>query len=280
MKLTKEVVCAALEKEFFLTKGNVIPPEIALPGCEKLTVFEVPLIGFADADDPLFESFHHPDIIGPPYLSPKEWLADARTVISFFLPFTEAVRRANRGGEETASAWLHGRVEGQDFITNYTERLGDWFSAQGINVCVPASDARFVALMQSVPDEETGQPGLRVSSAWSERHAAYVAGLGTFSLTRGLITEKGVAGRYGSIIISERIEPDVRPYSGIYDYCTRCGACVKKCPAGAVSLEYGKNQLLCSEWVSRTKEKYAPRYGCGKCQVGVPCESRNPSNCC
>ena len=34
----------------------------------------------------------------------------------------------------------------------------------------------------------------------------------------------------------------------------------------------GKIEALLEE----TKKKYAPRYGCGKCQTKVPCESRIP----
>jgi epoxyqueuosine reductase len=38
------------------------------------------------------------------------------------------------------------------------------------------------------------------ASSWSERHAAYAAGLGTFGLCDGLITARGKAVRFGSII--------------------------------------------------------------------------------
>ena len=40
--------------------------------------------------------------------------------------------------------------------------------------------------------------------------------------------------------------------------------------------ERGKNHSICSKFCDKTAEKYKPRYGCGKCQVGVPCESRIP----
>ena len=67
-----------------------------------------------------------------------------------------------------------------------------------------------------------------------------------------------------------------RRYTGIDDYCIRCGACARKCPAQAISLEHGKNNVLCNAHLEKMKEKYSPRYGCGKCQVGVPCESSAP----
>ena len=38
-----------------------------------------------------------------------------------------------------------------------------------------------------------------MASTWSERHVAYVSGLGTFGLSGGLITAKGQAVRLGSV---------------------------------------------------------------------------------
>ncbi len=279
MEIKKEKICAALAELFDQAEGNTITAEKALPGCEGLVMYESPLIGFADAEDPLFESYRSPEVIGPPYMPPAEWLPGAKTVVSFFFPFTEAVRGANREeeGEYAANAWLHGRIEGQAFINAYIKKAGDWFGSQGVSVCIPSADPRFSTVMTPFHNEETGRDDLKISSAWSERHAAYAAGLGTFSLTRALISEKGLAGRYASIIISERVEPDKRRYSGVYDNCIRCGACIEKCPVGAISLEHGKDQNICHAWVSGTRKIFAPRYGCGKCNVGVPCEARNPA---
>lgn len=56
-----------------------------------------------------------------------------------------------------------------------------------------------------------------------------------------------------------------------------CGECVINCPVNAISIENGKDHLICSRFLEKTKEKYSPRYGCGKCQIDVACESRIPS---
>ncbi len=53
-----------------------------------------------------------------------------------------------------------------------------------------------------------------------------------------------------------------------------------KCPAGAIS-ERGHDKQKCSDYVDTThafvEENYHFKgYGCGFCQVGVPCESRIP----
>ena len=54
-----------------------------------------------------------------------------------------------------------------------------------------------------------------------------------------------------------------------------CGACMR-CPGGAITLEEGKSHTACSAYVNKMREKYAPRFGCGKCQVKVPCERGIP----
>jgi epoxyqueuosine reductase QueG len=131
---------------------------------------------------------------------------------------------------------------------------------------VPNTDARFWS----------GRLEGRHTSLWSERHIAYIAGLGTFGLSRGIITRRGMAGRFGSLVTAAPFLPDEREYEELYQYCTRCGVCVRNCPAGAISLEHGKDNLICCTFLDELKEKYGYRRGCGQCQVAVPCESGIP----
>ncbi len=56
----------------------------------------------------------------------------------------------------------------------------------------------------------------KLVSDWSQRHIAFIAGLGTFGLNNMLITEKGCCGRIGSIITSLELEPTKRPEN---EYC-------------------------------------------------------------
>ncbi len=260
--------CLAVFRE---TEGNTAE----IPGTGTVTFFDEPLIGFAAADDGLFETFRQPEIVGPNYFTPEQWLPGAGTVVSFFLPFTEQVRSANRSDRmDPAPEWLYGRIEGQAFIGRFAAGIRQLLEEKGIGACVPARDGRFgVRYEMTLRD---GASDIHVDSRWSERHAAYACGLGTFGLSRGLITEKGMAGRFTSVIAAERWPADPRPYIGIDDYCVRCGACVRNCPVGAITLKDGKNNILCKVHSDRMKAKYAPRYGCGKCQVGVPCECRAP----
>lgn len=248
---------------------------VLLPGGEELTIYEEPLIGFASAEDALFARYKEPEVIGPLFWRPKEWLPEAKTVAAFFFPFTEAVRKSNqKNSTDPSIQWLYGRIEGQQYLNEYMGKVKQWLEGQGVKVCVPGLDKRFALQRDSVGNKEN--PDFHVESRWSERHAAYVCGLGTFGLSRGLITRKGVAGRFASIIMDAALTPDERPYVGVYDYCTKCGACAKRCPAGAITVECGKNNAQCSRYVDEMGERYSPRYGCGKCQTGVPCEHRIP----
>jgi len=142
---------------------------------------------------------------------------------------------------------------------------------------VPAIDPRFEAVHNGNKFHEYGCVTERTfGSNWSERHAAYVCGLGTFGLSKGMITERGMAGRFASVIIEEQLETDERPYTDVYEYCTGCGACARRCPANAIDLKKGKDHIACRAWLLRMSEIHAPRYGCGLCQTGVPCESCRP----
>jgi epoxyqueuosine reductase QueG len=253
---------------------NFVEPGLALkPELAGMRIFDEPLIGFADARDPYFAELKKADVIGDHFMLPLEWLPRARTVISFFLPFTDIVKIANRQDMDwPADEWLHARIEGQAFIGELCRHIIDVLHAEGFACVAPCIDPRFST--KSPVTDKTKQ-GFYTSN-WSERHVAHVCALGTFGLSRGLITAKGIAGRFGSIVTDAVFEPTKRPYAGVNDYCTRCGACARNCPVGAISLDGGKKHLPCSTFLDKTKAKRPPWYGCGKCQVRVPCESRIP----
>lgn len=101
--------------------------QVMIPGGEKLTIFEEPLIGFASAEDELFSRYKAPEAIGPIFWGPKEWLPEARTVVSFFFPFTETVRKSNlQSSSEPSIQWLYGRIEGQQYINEYMDKVKQW----------------------------------------------------------------------------------------------------------------------------------------------------------
>lgn len=252
---------------------NYIAKDIALSAdVAGMQIFEAPIFAFGSAADEYFKKLKHPHAIGEHFRLPEEWLPGAKTVISFFLPFSEAVKKGNRKDKNWPSPeWLHGRIEGQAFVQKLCRYLQSVLGDEGYASVVPALDPRFWSNTDS-PEHEA-----KFTSNWSERHVAFVCGLGTFGLSKGLITPKGMAGRFGSLITTLDLPPDKREYEDLYEYCSMCGKCIKNCPARAITLEKSKDHALCSTFLEQTRAKFAPRYGCGKCQVGVPCESGIPN---
>jgi len=268
---------------FRKTSGwNRVPREKALRrDLSGMEMFDPPLAGTAAANDPSFLLLKSREAVGPQFLLPGEWLPGAGSVVSFFLPFTSRVREANgKSGPEPAPEWLHGRIEGQEFIDRLSRALVEHLREAGCDAVSPAVDPRFASCTgrNTVFRDQNGTPlPVTFTSNWSERHVAFVCGLGTFGLSKGLITSLGVAGRFGSVITSFPLVPDNVVPEDLYGNCTLCGECAAKCPAGAISPEKGKDHVLCSEYLGLMKEKHSPRYGCGKCQTGVPCEKGIPA---
>ena len=264
------------------SEHNLIPKEVALSETVVgLKIFEAPIFAFGAAYDPYFNLLKDPLVIGQHFMPPQEWLPRPKTVISFFLPFTEAVKKGNRRDMSWPSEeWLHGRIEGQALVVKLCQYLSSELIIGGYKSLAPSLDERFWAkttLNNATQNSDSkSETDVAFTSNWSERHVAFVCGLGTFGLSKGLITEKGIAGRFGSIITELELPPDKRIYETIYGNCTMCGVCGKNCPANAISLDKGKNHVLCSEFINKTAAKHKPRYGCGKCQIGVPCESGIP----
>ncbi|MCX7779745.1 MAG: 4Fe-4S binding protein [Negativicutes bacterium] len=228
-----------------------------------LRIFDCPLLGVAAADDPLFAELKADDAVGPQHMLPADWLPGARAVVAYFLPFSKEVREANRSLGLPSREWLYGRIEGEALNHALRRFLVDWFRDAGYEAATPALDERF-----KVVDRR---------SNWSERHVAYVAGLGTLSLSCSIITRRGSAGRLGSVIVSAPLEATPRPYTYKDEYCTKCGACIRRCPPLAIS-ETGKDHAICGAYVDQMLERFRPRYGCGKCQTAVPCEAGIPGH--
>lgn len=244
-------------RDFLNESGLNKVPELNL-----IRIFDSPMVGIADTSDPLFLKLKDPLVIGAEYLLPSEWLPGAQSVISYFLPFSKDVRTANRSKGWPALEWLYGRYEGEQFNDALKRYLIGLLKESGAEAIAPTIEAGFKVVNRR--------------SNWSERHTAYIAGLGTFGLGRSLITEIGCAGRYGSVITTLKLKPTESRYELFHSYCQECGRCISRCPVGAIKPE-GKIIELCAMYSDESiKPKYAPRHGCGKCQTAVPCETRMP----
>jgi epoxyqueuosine reductase QueG len=199
-------------------------------------------------------------------------------VISWVLPITRPTRESNRREDQYPSqAWIRTRFFGEQLNGTLRRHLVAWLEELGHHAVAP----QLTASWKEYADTPVG-----IASTWSERHAAYAAGLGTFSLNDALITPKGIAHRCGSVITnlqltaSERLYPDHR-HNCLYFRDGSCGLCIARCPVGALSRE-GHDKTKCSQYVYKTVveavgERFGtPQTGCGLCQTRVPCESGIP----
>lgn len=249
--------------------------------------FDEPIVQFASADNPLFEKYK--EIIGEYHLTPKEILeitfserADTYgTVISIVLPINYTARMSNREEKEFGSKeWSLTRYYGDElFVDKLTEHIVLYLKSKGNWGIAPSRSDFF----------QTKKIGRDISSNWSERHIAYAAGLGTFSINDGFITEKGIAVKLVSILTDANIPQSEQVYHHYQENCLwcnkrTCGACMKRCPVGAIT-EKGHDKIKCyMHCYGESSKEIAKKYGgnseygsgCGLCQTGVPCEFRNP----
>lgn len=275
--MEKHTLLACATEFLHNAPSNYISSTIAISEAVRgMRIFDDPVLVYGRADDPMFKELKKPAVVGEHFMLPTEWLPQAKTVVSIFLPFSETVKHGNQQDFAWPSPeWLHGRIEGQACIRQLCDRLQAELTLAGYESIAPSLTAGFWS--QAEAGTNPSHPETAFTSNWSERHVAYVCGHGTFGLSKGLITSKGVCGRFGSIITDAVWEPDRRAYSEVYGNCSHCGVCVRNCPVGAITLEKGKDHTLCSQFLDATTARFNPRYGCGKCQVGVPCESVIPS---
>lgn len=257
-------------------------PANRFPGSSE-PYFDAPLVGFASVADPLFGDYKK--IIGKFHQTPQEIMENtfgsnvsAGTVISWILPITKVTRNSNRLETRYPSRqWAQTRSFGEDFNSVVRRHVVDYLTNLGYQALAPQLHPGW----RQLADSPVG-----VASTWSERHAAYACGLGTFSLSDALITPKGIAHRCGSVITNlttpptERSNADHR-FNCLYFREGSCGLCMTRCPVGAIT-PMGHDKFRCRDLVygeapKAVGELYGvPHTGCGLCQTKVPCEGGIP----
>ena len=243
--------------------------------------FDTPLVGFSRGDDPIYETLKA--VVGPFHWTPLEIFsrthkgqavaANDLTVISWILPQTRATKADNRKESiYPAERWARARIYGEEVNVKLRQHVTAILQKNGYPALAP---------MLSDQWEKKKSDTYVFSSTWSERHAAYASGLGTFGLCDGLITPRGKAMRTGSVVARIQIPPTKRPYSDHHAYCLFyskgiCGKCISRCPVEALS-EAGHDKIKCLDHLKPTTEEYVKAhygfdgYGCGLCQTKVPC---------
>ncbi|MFX1374263.1 MAG: hypothetical protein ACFFA0_00485 [Promethearchaeota archaeon] len=260
-------------------------------------IFSKPLIGVAQGDDPIFDKYK--EIISPNHLTPEElWnisnlpsinKSNLR-VISIVCPFSNHIRTESINAKiMPAEIYCVGRNYANEFKTDVMKQTIDFFKNEGFQATSGVLSKAFKIYRGYF-------------SSWSERHIAFAAGLGTFSLHESLISEIGCNIRLCSIITNAPLQVTPRKSDNPYANCLyyskgTCRECEKKCPAEAID-ENGHNKSKCRGYGRNVEIKMNERLGsilkphwrriegeeiirttpvgCAFCQFGVPCMDKNP----
>jgi epoxyqueuosine reductase QueG len=226
-----------------------------------------PIVAIISAKDNKLKILQN--VVSNEHFMPADILPDAKSIISFFIPFQENIAKSNVKGLMASKEWATAYMNTNNLIKTINDNVEQILAKKGYKT-------------GKIPATHNFDPKKLISN-WSHRHIAYIAGLGTFGINNMLITNKGCCGRFGSIIINYEFD-EYKQIGEIKEKCLNklngsCGICQKKCSVNAY--ENNKyNRHKCYEQCL-TNGKYYKEYDnsdiCGKCLVGLPCSIKEPS---
>jgi epoxyqueuosine reductase QueG len=229
------------------------------------TKWREPIIGFASAQNPLFDQFK--DIIRPTHATPRELLTGAESVVAYFIPFEKGLHKENFKMNNYASrSWAVAYLETNRLISHINEHLRDALESHEYRVALIPPTHNF--------DEKS------LMSDWSHRHVAYVAGIGRFGVHNLIITEQGCSGRLGSLVTDLVLAPSPLPEGErcLHKAGFDCLKCIERCHYRALYAERF-DRHACYRQLLVNDRYYADLEltdVCGKCSAMVPCSVINP----
>jgi hypothetical protein len=268
-------------------------------------IFNDPLIGVAQGNDPIFQKFKK--VVGPKHLTPLEfWQKEGQKeikdsnlrIISIVFPYVDKIRNESVKIKKErskvilpAEIYSLGRNFANPFKKETCRQVIKFLQKKGYSAVAGMLSKFFSIIVRE-----------KFYSTWSERHIAFAAGLGTFSLHEGLITDVGCNIRLASILTDAPLKITERKSDNPFGNCLyysegTCRECEERCPAKAID-ENGHDKIKCYVYNQKIARKVFSRIGpilkshtrcvnwklrppsypvgCAFCQFEVPCMDKNP----
>jgi epoxyqueuosine reductase QueG len=202
------------------------------------------------------------------HFMPHDILPDAKTIISYFIPFQEYIVKSNIKGTMASTEWAVANIKTDNLTRIINESIEVLMRKTG-------NKAGKISVIHSFDTK-------KLVSTWSHMHIAYIAGMGAFGINNMLITKNGCCGRFGSILIDYKLDE----YKKVDEVKEKClnklyGIC-KVCQTNCVAKCFEKDQFdreKCYEQCLKNRDfhkKYGHADVCGKCQVNLPCSMNEP----
>jgi epoxyqueuosine reductase len=209
---------------------------------------DIPLFGIASVDrwkDPPFDDWM------PEQFYPQSIYPDCRSVVVIGYPITLPII------DTAPSIWYHEQYKTVNALLDQSAyRISLVLTELGHpSVYVPRDGYASLSALKDNP-----------MAFFSHRHAAYLAGLGTFGWNNMLLTERfGPRVRFTSIFTTAELEPDPVMTDQL---CIRCGRCVEQCPVHALQAKEYPSGLTDKE-VCRQRNESLNIKGVSPCGICI-----------
>ncbi|MCL2068236.1 MAG: hypothetical protein FWG99_12335 [Treponema sp.] len=233
---------------------------------EQILMWKEPIVEVISAENENLVTLK--EMVSDEHLLPCDILPDAKSIVSYFVPFRENIVESNIDGELASKEWVSAYIKTNELLKKISESIEALLQKKRYKAGkAPAAHSYDKA---------------KLISSWSHRHIAYIAGIGTFGMNNMLITKNGCCGRFGSIVTNYEFG-SYKQTGRAGEKCIEksggaCGRCRKKCVVNAY--EGGTFDRYKCYGQCRKNDEYHKTAGnatvCGKCLVDLPCSLREP----